>query len=277
MRQVTDFCFKTFWMQLVKYLTEVKHDYIIARDENTAPWMTIVQPDDYSGTGWQGKRDWQRRCTWYIIHVILITVLVQADVRYISHSSRNASGSVELKTWSVWVYGWGWKCMCGQGWNRSHVERHDLENILTSETVVLMELAKVLHPPDTKYTAIDYLLNRKSYYHPFAILSHWCTILGLVYDQTEKRKPIAVEQLFLTSSNTNMDIDWMTDVWNTGVVLRTADTQRSVLYICWCFSMFFLCIRCFFLVFQIFPQQSLFVLQVFLFQFISYSYFVHVY
>lgn len=68
-----------------------------------------------------------------------------------------------------------------------------------------MELDKVLHPPDTKYTVIDYLLNIKAYDRAFNILSHWRTLLGQVYHQAEKRKPTAVERLFLSSSDTDMD------------------------------------------------------------------------
>lgn len=45
MEQVTDFRVGTFWGQLIGFLTEINRDDIIARDDNTALLMAIVEPD----------------------------------------------------------------------------------------------------------------------------------------------------------------------------------------------------------------------------------------
>lgn len=81
-----------------------------------------------------------------MVYVILMAILFLADIRYISHSYGNAKHIVQLETRSVWV---GWKCTCGEGWDRRHVEGCDLEDILTLETEELMKQDKVLHPSDT--------------------------------------------------------------------------------------------------------------------------------
>lgn len=110
-----------------------------------------------------------------------------------------------LWSWRRGLYGWGRKCTCGEGWDRGHVRCRDLEGILTMEEEELMELDKVLHPPDTKYTVIDYLLNIKAYDRAFQILSDWHRLLGQAYHQAEKRKPTVIERLLQSSSDTDSD------------------------------------------------------------------------
>lgn len=77
----------------------------------------------------------------------------------------------------------------------------DSEGAITEEERDLMELDKVLHPPDTKYTIIDYLLNIKQYDRAYDILTYWNTMLSQLFVETERKKLTVIDRLLLSSDD----------------------------------------------------------------------------
>lgn len=72
--------------------------------------------------------------------------------------------------------------MCGQRWDRGHTRCMEVlpcsVGVLTLDEELLMDIDKVLLPPDTKYTIVDYLLNIRAYDRAYLLLTQWYQLMG---------------------------------------------------------------------------------------------------